>query len=405
MNDLGDIVAPSDARFSRRYTRTLLNKFMFIGDPAADAATAALKEEAYDPDGSQLQNLRSLADAGDDRAQAFFERAETRPEWFDAELLERGQRFARAYARHYGMSLMHSLFSGAIFSRATLVTNSTGRLGSNPARRIQETGAFLAAVLKPGGLEPGALGFETAVRVRLLHGSIRSWLKKSPGFSDVFVGEPIDQTMLAMTLGLFDYLNLRSIRRLGAPLDEDDVRAHHHMWRYIGYLIGIDERLLTTSIEQERELWSALVAHQAFPELFGESYLATIVTTVGGMAGAGPRHREFIRNFFVYLSGREWYGLKRKAGRDPLLDAFRIVTLGLGAAHRWLPGISGVLERQGAASLSQAEKLAHDHRFGVTLEIDEGEEQRQAVFDALASGVKERFAGLASQPQQKGARP
>jgi hypothetical protein len=398
MTELSDIISPSNAKFSRRFSRKLLDRLMYVGDPVADAAIAALKEEAYDPDGSQLQTLRALATYGEPRAKAFFERAEHRPEWFDADLLERGQRFARAFSRHYGMSLMHSLFSGAIFSRATLVTNSTGRLGSNPARRIQETGAFLASVLRPGGLEPGALGFETAVRVRLLHASIRSWLKKSPGFSEAYVGEPLDQTMLAMTLGLFDYLNVRSIRRLGVPLAEEDVRAHHHMWRYIGYLLGIDERLLTDSIDQERELWSALVAHQAFPDLFGENYLETIVRTVGGLTGAGPRHRDFIRTFFVYLSGREWYCLDRKGERDRLLDAFRAATLALGAAHRWFPGVSIVMERHGAANLSQAEKLAHDHRFGVTLEVDEGEEERQAIFEALAAGVKQRFVNAAPAP-------
>ncbi len=392
MEDLGDIVTRRNAAFSNRYSKKLLDQMMYAGDPVADEAIVALKEDAYDADGSQLANLRDLATGGDARALAFFERAETRPDWFEPRLLEHGQRLARAFAQHYGMSLMHSLFSGGIFCRATLVTNSTGRLGSNPARRIQETGVFLAAVLKPGGLDPGAMGFETAVRVRLLHGSIRAWLKKSPGFTESFVGEPVDQTMLAMTLGLFDYLNLRSIRRLGVPLSAYDVRAHHHMWRYIGYLIGIDERLLTESMEDERELWSALVAHQAFPDVFGEQYLNTIVNAVGAIINAGERHRRFTRNLFLHLSGPQWYGMNDAENGDRLLDAFRVVTYVMGATRRWVPGAALMMEKHGASRLSGAEKLAQGHGFGVKLELEEDQAERQAFHDAMAAAVKQRFA-------------
>ena len=37
------------------------------------------------------------------------------------------------------------------------------------------------------------MDFETAVRVRLLHGSIRAWLEWSPGFTERCVGEPVDR--------------------------------------------------------------------------------------------------------------------------------------------------------------------------------------------------------------------
>jgi hypothetical protein len=289
------------------------------------------------------------------------------------------------------MSLMHSLFAGAIFARATLVTASTGRLGSNPGRRIKETGSFIAALLVPGGLEPGALGFETAVRVRLLHGSIRSWIKKSPGFSEKYVGEPLDQTMLAMTLALFDYLNLRSLSRLGLPLSGTDLAAHHHLWRYVGYLIGIDDVLLTESVEEERELWSALVAHQAFPELFGPNYLDLAVKTVGGLSNAGPTHETFIRNIFLHLSGGAWFGVDEGYLPDPLVSAFRAGSFAVGTARQWLPGVSGLLEAYGTSRLNSARELAAKHRFGVEVETESDSESREADIRTLTDGVHARF--------------
>lgn len=392
MENLEQIITPSRATFSTRYPRELLDELMYRGDPEADAATLALHEERYDPDGSQLQSLRQLADQGEERAVAFFERAEHKPAWFDIRLIEHGQRVALGFAHHYGLSLMHSLFAGAVFGRATLVTNSTGRLGSNPARRIQETGAFIGAILAPGGLEPGHLGFETAVRVRLLHGSIRSWIKRSPGFTENYVGEPLDQTMLAMTLGLFDYLNLRSMARLGVPLSEEDIAAHHHLWRYVGYLLGIDEVLLTENLEEERELWSALVAHQAFPDLFGETYFDIAVATVSEISGGGRLHRNFIRNLFLHLSGGEWFGAEENWLPDPLLLALRAGSFALGTARQWVPGVAGLLEDHGSERLQAARRLADQHGFGVKIESDENDQVREQLFESLSAGIRAHFA-------------
>jgi hypothetical protein len=391
VSDLARLVEPSTARFSERFNRTLLDELMHRGDPVADRAIAALHEAAYDADGSQLLRLRELAATGEPCAVEFFERAEQRPDWLDMRLVERGQRLSLAWIRHYGLSLTHSLFAGAVFARATLVTSSTGRLGSSPARRIQETGAFVAAALEPGGLEPGARGFETAVRVRLLHGSIRSWLRRSPGFTEQFCGEPIDQTMLAMTLGLFDYLNLRSLLRLGVPLSETDVAAHHHMWRYIGYLIGIDERLLTQSVAEERELWSALVAHQAFPGLFADDLLADVVGIVGDLLGLGERRRGFVRALYLHLSGAEWFGLDAEPARHPVLPALLAAGRTLGVARRFVPGVAQLMERRGAGRLAKARRMADSHGFGVKLELDEDAGKRARRFSELAAGVRERF--------------
>jgi hypothetical protein len=396
MKNLHKIISPSRARYTGRFTRELLDELMFRGDPEADEATVALQEEKYDPDGSQLQNLRALAREDEPRAVAFFERAEHRPDWFRPELIERGQRVALSFSHHYGISLMHSLFSGAVFGRATLVTNSTGRLGSNPARRIQETGSFIGAILAPGGLEPGNLGFETAVRVRLLHGSIRSWIKRSPGFTEAYVGEPLDQTMLAMTLGLFDYLNLRSMSRLGVPLSRDDIDAHHHLWRYVGYLLGIEDVLLTESIEEERDLWSALVAHQAFPDLFGETFLDIVVGTVAQLMQTETIPDSVVRNTFLHLSGGEWFRVPESLLPDPFLGAFRAGSFAVGTARQWVPGVAGILETHGASALGKARQMAEEHKFGVQLELEENVEVREALFQSLASGIQLHFKDVAA---------
>lgn len=404
MKDLQQLIHRGNASYSSRYNKAFLDELVHVGDPVADIAIAAIQEAAYNPDGGQLQQLRRMAQAGDDRAQAFFADSERTPDWLDRDLLARGQKLALAFTPHYGLSLTHSLFSGALFARATLVIGSTGRIGSNPQRRIQETGAFIAAILKPDGLEPGSLGFETTLRVRLLHGSIRSWLNRSPGFGEAYYGTPLDQTMLVMTLGLFDYLNLRSLVRLGLPLSDDDLRAHHHMWRYVGYLLGIDERLLTESVEQERELWSALVAHQAFPELFGDNFMRQATAMVAGLFGARGWADATVRNFFLFLSGAEWFGIPKSRQRDPIIDLAWLLSRGIGTVRSLVPGVSEWMENDGSARFAEAERMARTHGFGARIERDDDDDDQEVAWQAMAAGVRARFA-LRDRPAVRPSRP
>ncbi|HAC80034.1 MAG TPA: hypothetical protein DCG06_07045 [Deltaproteobacteria bacterium] len=245
-------------------------------------------------------------------------------------------------------------------------------------------------------MEPGNLGFETAVRVRLLHGSIRSWIKRSPGFTEAYVGEPLDQTMLAMTLGLFDYLNLRSMSRLGVPLSREDIDAHHHLWRYVGYLLGIEDVLLTESIEEERDLWSALVAHQAFPDLFGETFLDIVVGTVAQLMQTGALPDSVVRNTFLHLSGGEWFQTSESLLPDPFLSAFRAGSFAVGSARQWVPGVSDAMQMYGAGALGKARQMAEEHKFGVTLELEENAAEREALFQSLATGIQVHFKDVAA---------
>ena len=204
--------------------------------------------------------------------------------------------------------------------------------------------------------------------------------------------------MLAMTLSLFDYLNLRSMTRMGVRLTEDELRGHHHLWRYIGHLLGIDERLLTTDLEGERALWGSLVLHQAFPELCGEAYVRSVVSTVAGMMGLSGRRKAFLRTLNFHLSGAAWFGvdqavaseLRRPVRGDPLLPLLRGAGALAGVAHTVVPGVADWMVARGPGK-SAASEMARSHGFGVSLEDDE---EGALAFDTLAGGVRERFASV-----------
>jgi pimeloyl-[acyl-carrier protein] synthase len=393
---MSPFVDVTNAGYSTRFTKGFLDEMVHVGDAVADEAMRMLNEAAYNPDGGQLEQLRHAFDDGDERAEAFFARGRERPAWLNKDSVRHGQRIASALTLPYGISLMHSLYAGALFPRATLVTGATGRLGSDPSRRIHETGAFIAAILQPGGLDEGSLGFDTAIRVRLLHGSIRAWTTKSASFTDNYVGVPIDQTMLAMTNGLFSYLNVRSLGRLGCKLSSDDVEAHHHMWRYVGYLLGIDERLLPETPAVEAELWSALVAHQAMPDVLGPTYLDSAAGSIGSVLGGSQRKTAEARTLMLYLSGPAWFGLDEPVPKSAAIVAIRGLGAVLGGAYRVVPGAGDFLVSHGRRRLGAGVATARRHGYGMEVERND-DDKTDRVFEAMSDGVRRHFADPTTQ--------
>ena len=394
MRDIDALIDRSNAGYSPRYTQALLDRMMFVGDPVADRAVAALHERNYDRAADKLGAVRALAVEGDPAAREFVEAVSRPPDWLDRKAIAAGQTIMLGFVALSRLSLMHSLFSGGVFARATLVTRATGRLGANPATRISETGAFIGAILQPGGLDAGALGHETTLRVRLLHASIRAWLKRMPDFSRDFVGEPIDQTMLAMTLSLFSYLNLRSFARLGVRFSEGESEALQHLWRYVGWLLGIEETLLAHSLRQERELWSALVAHQAFADEWGRQLLDESVRTAASLTQGRGDMRAFFRSVFLHLSGPAWFGAQEEARIDPRLRALRAANVAQSLRRRWIPGAAGRMAATGLAAFDKSVKLARAHQFEVKIETPDENARAEAALKSLGEAVRRRFAGL-----------
>ena len=87
---------------------------------------------------------------------------------------------------------------------------------------------------------------------------------------------PLNQEDLAITLGIFGYLNLRSLRRLGIVLSQPDAEAYVHMWRYAGHVLGIAGELLPRSLADQEEFMLAAMLHQVGGWVGGwvELYLA-----------------------------------------------------------------------------------------------------------------------------------
>jgi hypothetical protein len=169
---------------------------------------------------------------------------------------------------------------------------ATGRLLSHNkdvdplARRLMETAQMVVNVMSPGGLEPEGKGIVTIQKVRLIHAAIRYFLRhprNREAWDSNLLGEPINQEDLAGTLMSFGPIILSGLKQLNVELNEREESAYMHCWKVVGYLMGIDERLLPDTYQEGHELAIQILKHQAAPSEAGKALTASCIRFINNM--------------------------------------------------------------------------------------------------------------------------
>lgn len=247
--------------------------FMETDDLGARLAKA-MRLPKTDPDRvSMAQFQQALAggvDAVPDAPPAlreFFGVVETVPDWVDWDLVEEGARVFRGLGQNsLDILLQLSLIGGYRFGGPTDLLVATGGLSGDYAmRRLGETQKWGVAISQPGGMRHGAEGYVAAVHVRLMHALVNESFDSR--WDIEHWGMPINQADQAATLGLFSGVPLIGCRALGARITKAESRAYMHLWKYIGWLMGVDEQwLLDSEREQHRQNYHVLLVQDDISE-------------------------------------------------------------------------------------------------------------------------------------------
>jgi len=146
----------------------------------------------------------------------------------------------------------------------------TGALEKNAASRLAATGRWVTEATQPGGLQRFGAGFIATVRVRMVHAMVRRALEKQPTWDAHAWGRPINQVDLYATYLAFGPVTLAGARLFGVLPTRRDVHAVLHMWRYIGWLSGVDDEWLVSSEgDGLRKLYHASLTHRRPDEKVG----------------------------------------------------------------------------------------------------------------------------------------
>ncbi len=167
------------------------------------------------------------------------------------------------------------------------VLHETGQLEKRTEYRIRSTAAMIFPVMMHGGLTLGSGGGVAQVlKVRLIHAMVRHLIlhdspeaalaspahgnvasldvKPQDMYQALFArgwvaddnGLPCNQQELAYTLLTFGYVFLRSMRRLGVGLTQQDEEAYLHAWNVVGHVLGIERGLMAETMADAEKLFT-----------------------------------------------------------------------------------------------------------------------------------------------------
>lgn len=227
-----------------------IRRSMLSGDPRADAVIAMYKQLPAGQgrkllDQALEHGLHTLTDPPAELV-ALFEQIDYEPIWLDRDKINLGCDVARRVGLSGELVLRNlSLMGGYLGAAAAKPLVFTGQLDRMTPRRLVETGKFYMDVTTRGGLERNAEGFKSAVRVRMMHAQVRAMLLESEKW-DMAWGHPLNQWDSMATILEFSVILLSGLRSIGFIFSKREREAVVHLWRYIGYLMGVDERILPT---------------------------------------------------------------------------------------------------------------------------------------------------------------
>jgi hypothetical protein len=331
----------ADLEYLSPYTERALDGWRTVGDPLADEIVKELASEGPLKGIHDLLGVvRTRAAAGDPRCRTLLDEAATLPPWADFAAMTKGQRMIASYAPFMAASLFSgSLVGGAMFYKAALVTSMTGMFSGNPTQRLTETTAMVTRMAMPGSIEPGGAAHEVLLRVRLLHAGLRRFLVDSGRFRHADE-VPINQHDLAITLALFCYVNIRNLLQMGIRLERDQIDSFVLLWRYAGYVLGIDAALLPATIEDQQAFYLSSCKHQVRPEKVMPQ-TKTLIDAVAKQAKLVPYPiaQTFLHQVTRYLAGNDYItgmGLEDK-GDYYGVRGLRYLGRAVSFAHRYLP--------------------------------------------------------------------
>jgi hypothetical protein len=134
------------------------------------------------------------------------------------------------------------------------------------SQRLKDTTRYVFAICQPDGLGRFSEGFKMTVKVRLIHSQVRRLLRESGQWKNELWGAPINQCHMAGTNLLFSVGVLDALTRIGYLFKSSEREALIHLWRYAGYLLGVENELLVAGEWEGHRLLDLIFTFEPKPD-------------------------------------------------------------------------------------------------------------------------------------------
>ena len=261
---------PNGAEAAREARAEKYADFLRRSDPLADAVMQAFAGMP-EPEWRALLELAlargiEQVPSAPEPLRVLFQQVESVPFWVDRERCNLGgATFLRC---RLGFAVLAMLSLPLIYSwpAGNKALALSGQLMHRASQRLKDTTRYVYAVCQPDGLSRFSEGFAMTVRVRLIHSQVRRLLLESGQWRADAWGAPINQCHMAGTNLMFSVGVLDGLSRLGYRFERVEREALVHLWRYAGYLLGVDPELLIADEFEGNRLLSLMFDFEPEPD-------------------------------------------------------------------------------------------------------------------------------------------
>jgi hypothetical protein len=255
-------------------------------DPLADAVMtefARMPESQWRAllETALAQGIEAVPEAPE-ALRALFAQLEHVPFWVDRERCNLGgATFLRC---RLGFAALALLALPIIYSwpAGNKPLSLSGQLVHRASQRLKDTTRYVFAVCQPDGLSRFSEGFAMTVRVRLIHSQVRRLLLESGQWRADAWGAPINQCHMAGTNLMFSVGVLDGLTRLGYRFERVERDALVHLWRYAGYLLGVEPELLIADEFEGHRLLDLMFAFEPQPDADSRALVDALMQTSFG---------------------------------------------------------------------------------------------------------------------------
>ncbi len=209
------------------------------------------------------KNKISESDDAPESVKKLFLQMQEVPAWFDENLANIGARLCLRSGTNALIILRDFVLMGGYdYAYLNKPLIFTGALKKGAVKRLKDTLEFWVHVTREDALKVNSEAYQLIVRTRLMHSYARLTIKKKiVNWDYENWGEPINSWDMIATYTGFSLVFMQGLKKLGVKITEEEELGVFHLWKYIGYLLGIPPEFLPENKQQAVEhlyLWSSL---------------------------------------------------------------------------------------------------------------------------------------------------
>lgn len=168
------------------------------------------------------------------------------PAWASGQQLRRGSRFFQQHVEEImGMLGLYALPYCYAAANGVRVLHLSRQLKDAPAKRFFNTAKFVCEVCEEKAFAEDGNGFAAILNIRLMHAAVRVYAQKL-----ITDETPVNQEDMLGTMLSFSLIVLRGLRKLGMEVSNEDAEAYLHLWKVIGYLLGVEQANLPGNLRE-----------------------------------------------------------------------------------------------------------------------------------------------------------